>query len=201
MHEYGVLAMPEIGLGMWAYGVLALALVAASITDVREGKVRNVVTYPAVVIGLIGHTLVGGLGPGIDPDLGLLGSLSGLAVGFLPLLVAWLAGGIGGGDAKLMGAVGALTGWRFAIAAMFYGFAVAGIMAVVIMLKRRITKETLARIMRWLYLVFTPARPADPATEESPKIPFGLALCIGSAIALVDVLFRTATAPRLWFGI
>ena len=106
MHEYGVLAMPEIGLGMWAYGVLALALVAASITDVREGKVRNVVTYPAVVIGLIGHTLVGGLGPGIDPDLGLLGSLSGLAVGFLPLLVAWLAGGIGGAQAHGIGAVG-----------------------------------------------------------------------------------------------
>ncbi len=201
MRGYAVLAMPEIGLGMWAYGVLAVALVVASITDVREGKVLNVVTYPAIVIGLIGHALVGGLGPGEDPGLGLLGSLSGFAVGFGPLLVAWLAGGIGGGDAKLMGAVGALTGWRFTLAAMFYGFAVAGVMAVVIMLKRRITRETLARIMRWLYLVFTPAKPADPATEESPKLPFGLALCIGSAIALVDVLCSGAVAPRLWIGI
>ena len=168
---------------------------------VRQGKVRNIVTYPAVVIGLVGHALTGGVGPGGDPDLGLLGSLSGFAVGFLPLLVAWLAGGIGGGDAKLMGAVGALTGWRFAVAAMFYGFAVAGIMAIVIMLKRRITKETFGRILRWLYLAFTPARPADPATAESPTIPFGLALCIGSAIALADVLRHTAMAQRLWIGV
>jgi len=186
---------------MWAYGVLAVALVIASVTDVREGKVRNSVTYPAIVIGLIGHALVGGLGPGTDPKLGLLGALAGFAVGFVPLLLAWLAGGIGGGDAKLMGAVGALTGWRFTVAAMFYGFAIAVLMAVIVMLRRRIAKRTLLRIFRWLCLVFAPTGPVDPASEDSPKIAFGLALCIGAGIALLDVVFRTGTARRLWIGI
>lgn len=195
------MAVPEIGWEMWAYGVLAVALVIASVTDVREGKVRNSVTYPAIVIGLVGHALVGGLGPGTDPALGLLGALIGFAVGFVPLLLAWLAGGIGGGDAKLMGAVGALTGWRFAVVAMFYGFAIAGVMAVAVMVRRRITRKTLLRIFRWVYLVFSPTSPGDPAAEDSPKIAFGLALCIGSAIALVDVVFRTGTARRLWIGI
>ena len=191
----------EIGWEMWAYGVLAVALVVSSIGDVRDGKIRNAITYPAIVIGLVGHALVGGLWPVDDVRLGLLGSLGGFAAGFVPLLAAWLAGGIGGGDAKLMGAVGALTGWRFVVAAMFYGFAIAAVMAVAVMLKRRIVKETLSRIWRWLYLTFTPAKAADPATEESPKIPFGLALCIGSAIALADVLIRTPVAERLWVGI
>jgi len=200
-------ALPEIGWEMWAYGVLAVALVASSLSDIRDGTIRNAVTYPAILIGLIGHTvaaytLVGnGLWPVDEVRLGLLGSLGGFAAGFVPLLAAWLAGGIGGGDAKLMGAVGALTGWRFAVAAMFYGFIIAAVMAVGVMVKRRIVKKTLRRIWHWLYLTFTPAKAADPATQESPKIPFGLALCIGSAIALADVLIRTPVAERLWIGI
>ena len=71
----------------------------------------------------------------------------------------------------------------------------------VVMLRRRVARRTLSRILRWLYLLFSPARPADPATEESPKIPFGLALCIGSGVALADVLIRTPVAERLWIGI
>ena len=111
----------------WAYAALAVVLVAASVTDIRAGKIYNSITYPAIAVGLIGHTFVGGLaGTGHSP--GLVGALAGLAVGFGPLLVAWLAGGIGGGDAKLMAAVGALTGWEFTLTAMFYGFAVAAMM-------------------------------------------------------------------------
>ena len=189
-------AVPELGWEMWAYGVLAVALVVSAVSDIRDGKIRNAVTYPAIVIGLLGHTLLGGLG-GDDVQLGLYGSLGGFAAGFVPLSAAWLAGGIGGGDAKLMGAVGALTGWRFVVAAMFYGFGIAAVMAVAVMLKRRIARKTLLRIWQWLYLLFTPAKAADPATEESPKIPFGLALCIGSAIALTDVLIGGRIAERL----
>lgn len=194
--------MQHLSVEMWAYGVLALVLIAAAVTDIRTARIYNAVTYPAIAIGLIGHTLMGGprFGAG-EFELGLLGSLCGLAAGFLPLFVAWFAGGIGGGDAKLMGAVGALAGWRFALAAMFYGFAIAVVMAVVVMLSRRILKQTLARIWRFLSLLATPAGAADPATKESPKIAFGLALCIGSAIALVEVLMNGPVAKKLWMGI
>ncbi len=170
----------------WPFGVLAVVLVAAAVTDVRSGKIYNVVTYPALAVGLIGHTLVGRL-TGTDSDMGLLGALGGLAVGST-LLVAWLAGGIGGGDAKLMAAVGALTGWRFTVEAMLWGFVVAALMAVIVMVRRRIVRQTLGRIWRFLFLAMTPSRPASPATEASPRIPFGLALCIGSAVALARAL-------------
>ena len=67
---------------------------------------------------------MGGVGGRGGLDIGLAGSAAGFAVGFLPLLLVWLAGGIGGGDAKVMrGRV--LTGWRFTLAAMMYGFAAA----------------------------------------------------------------------------
>lgn len=176
--------MPFIRVEMWPWIVMGLLLVVASITDLRYGRIYNVVTYPAVAIALIGHTLVGGIGGVSDGDFGLAGAAVGLAVGFLPLLAAWLAGGIGGGDAKVMAAIGALGGWRFALDTLFYGLAVAAVMAFAIMIHRRILLQTLKRVAAFVYLAFTPSKPANPTTQQSPKIAFGLALCIGAAIAL-----------------
>lgn len=192
--------MPQLGVHLWAFGVLAVVLVVSAVTDIRCGKIFNVVTYPAIAIGLIGHTLLGGLG-GEGGSMGLAGALIGLAVGFGPMLAAWAAGGIGGGDAKLMAAVGALAGWRFTLAAMFYGFLVAGVMAIAVILKRRIARETLGRIGRFLYLVLTPGRPAGPTTQDSPKIPFGAALCVGAAAALIQVLLCGPLARKWPLGI
>ena len=187
--------------GAWAYCVLAVVLVIASVTDIRTGKIYNVVTYPAIAIGLIGHALAKGVGFADQAPMGLAGAAAGLAVGFLPLFAAWMAGGIGGGDAKLMGAVGALAGWRFALATLFYGFAVAAVMAVVVILKRRIARKTLVRILRFLYLTLTPTKPVDPAVKDSPKIAFGLALCIGAAVVLVDVALNGPLTKRFLLGI
>ncbi len=184
----------------WAYYVLAVILVAGSYTDLRYEKIYNWITFPGVLVGLAGHAVVGGLAGENQVQLGLAGSAAGLAVGFLPLMLAWLAGGIGGGDAKLMGAVGALTGWQFTLAAMMYGFAVAAVMAVAVMIARRVTLATLGRMWRSLVLVISARQATDPATPQSPKIPFGLALCIGSGIALIEVLVRGPVARKLLLG-
>jgi prepilin peptidase CpaA len=186
---------------MWCYGVLAVALVVSAVTDVRSGKIRNYVTYPAIAIGLIGHTLTSGIWQVDDMRLGLVGALAGLGAGFVPMLLAYMAGGIGGGDAKLMGAVGALAGWRFVVAAMFYGFAVAAVMALYVMLKKRVARRTLLRVLRFALLLATPSRPADPATADSPKVAFGLALCIGAALALLEALLRGPMAGKILPGI
>lgn len=182
--------MPPLRADMWPLAALVVMLVAAAYTDVRSGKIHNVVTYAGVAVGLIGHTLTGGLS-GADSGLsrlGLLGALAGLAVGFLPMLVVWRMGGIGGGDAKLLAAVGALSGWNFTLAVMLYGFLIAALMAMGVMIIRGIVRDTLGRIWRFLVLALSKAKPAGPATSQSPKIPFGLALCIGGLAHLVDVV-------------
>jgi len=189
--------MPPHLFEMWAYGVLALVLVAAAVVDVRTGKIHNWITYPAVAAALIGHYF-GGTELLSNRRLGVDGALIGLTVGFLPLFLAWKAGGIGGGDAKLMAAVGALTGWKFALATLFYGFAVAGVMALLVMLRRRIVKRTVGRVWRFVVLTLMRAGPEDPAGADSPKIAFGLALCIGAALELADALAGGPIAGRLF---
>ena len=192
--------MPQLGANFWAYVVLAVVLTIAAVTDVRSGKIYNWTTYPAVLIALVGHLIMGGL-HGTDGTLGLWGSLAGLGVGFIPMFAAWRAGGIGGGDAKIMGVVGALCGWRFALTSMFYGFLIAAIMAIAVMLYKRITRDTLKRLFAFAFALLVRAKPSDPATEQSPKIPFGLALCIGAGIALVLVCIYGPTGKMFLLGI
>ena len=178
------------GVSPWAAAALAVVLVSAAVVDLRYKKVPNWLTYPAIAAGLLGHGLCGWLA-GSDGQLGLLGSLAGLAVGFFPLALCWLAGGIGGGDAKLAGAIGALGGWRLALSALVYGIIVAAIMAVVVMVRRRLLRRTLRRVWHTLVLLVSrAARPADPTSADSPTIPFAVALCVGAAGAMLEPLVR-----------
>lgn len=171
----------------WPYAVMVIMLIVAAVTDFRTGKIYNWVTYPALAAGLIGHTLVGGLG-GSEVSLGLAWSLAGAAAAFGPMFLAWLAGGIGGGDAKLMAAVGALAGWTFALSAMFYGFAVAAVMAIIVMIRHKAVKQTMGRVWRFVAVASMRGKPADPAASDSRKIPFGIALCLGATFAMIEFI-------------
>ena len=182
MHLLGEIWPP--GLMPWAAVVLAAVVLAAAWADLKYNRVPNWVTYPAILMGLAGHAAAGGIQGGAA-DFGLTGAAAGFAVGFFPLLLCWLAGGIGGGDAKLMGAIGALGGWRLALAAMMYGFILAAVMALIVMVRQRVVRRTLGRIWTAMRLLLTPgARAADPSSADSPKIPFAVALCLGTLLAL-----------------
>ena len=60
-------------------------------------------------------------------------------------------------------------------------------MAIIIMIRKRIVRDTLGRIGRFMFLLFVRMKPGDPAKPESPRLAFGLALCIGAGAALVLV--------------
>jgi prepilin peptidase CpaA len=194
-----------VGISPWQVALILALVLAAAVVDLRCGKVPNWLTLPAIALALVGHALFGGLSGaaaapaeaglwvravlGHEADIGLSGALIGLAVGFLPLAVVWLAGGIGGGDAKLMGAIGALGGWKLAIGAMMYGFTVAALMAIFVMVYKGIAWRTIKRVWHTIVLLSSATRPADPTTKDSPQIPFAVALCLGTVLAMLSMLW------------
>lgn len=172
-----------------ADGLLVVVLAAAAVSDMARGRIYNWLTYPAALAGLAlwaagGYVDSGWAGAGH----GLKSASLGLLVGFVPMAVAFYLGGIGGGDAKLAAAVGALARPWLTIYALFYGFLAGGAIAVVVMIRKRIVRRTAGRIWRFLWIASLrgPARPVSPSDASSPRIPFGLALCLGTLWALVE---------------
>jgi prepilin peptidase CpaA len=83
-------------------GALLCAAISA-VPDVRNRRIPNIVTGPAILAGLALHAVLGGWS-GLGSS-----ALAGLIAGVV-FLAFWLAGGLGAGDVKLMIAVGTLSG-------------------------------------------------------------------------------------------
>jgi len=159
------------------YGVMAIC--AAS--DLTTGKIYNHVTYPAALLGLLLALLSGGW-----TELGA--HAGGFAVGFVPFFVLFLLGGMGGGDVKLMGAAGAIMGFPTIIGGLFHVILVGGVIAVSAMLWKGVLwrglRNALWSAITWALPMKT--QPLDPANSQ--KIPFGLAIALGTVWASLEGL-------------
>ncbi len=170
-----------------AAAVLVAVVVTAAATDLARGQVYNWLTYPAVLAGLAIWTVAGAVDGGWSGAVGGLGgSLAGLLIAFVPMLIAFQLGGIGGGDAKLAAAIGAIGCTRLALYALFYGFLVSGVIALIVMVSRRVVRQTMGRIGRFLWLLSAGARPAAPTAPGSPKIATALGWAIGTIWAVAE---------------
>lgn len=127
------------------YGGLLIVLIISSITDLYQRRILNLVTYPAVFIALLAYCLIGGLD-------GFLFSLRGLAFGFVVFLLPYLMGAMGAGDVKLMSVVGSVLGLRYTVVALLFIVIAGGVIAIVMMLYRRIFRKTLSNI--FMSLIF-----------------------------------------------
>lgn len=134
--------------GVATVGVLFLALLVSTWTDMTQRKIFNWVTYPTFFFGvglnLIGTVVAASTGVSFDPPLtadvesvawwqrlgvvGLASSLLGAAVCFFALLVAYrLSGNGGAGDVKLATAIGSLVGATIGISVVLYTYVIAGV--------------------------------------------------------------------------
>ena len=83
--------------------ILWVGLLIGAATDLRAGKIPNVLTFPMMALGVVTHLV---LGP--DPWLGLMG----LGAAFVVHFVGFALGIEKAGDAKLMMGLGACVGWH-----------------------------------------------------------------------------------------
>lgn len=86
-----------------SFALTAVACLTAAVVDVRQRRIPNRITFPAMGLLLVLHGLLSGW-PGLrEAGLGLVG-------GFLVMLVPHLFGVLGAGDVKLVAAAGAGLG-------------------------------------------------------------------------------------------
>ncbi len=177
-----------------AYALLVIVLIVAAAFDLATGRVPNALTLPAILIGLGWAAASGVLGHDSGGALaGLKASGIGLAVAFVPFFLLFAGGGIGGGDAKLMTAVGAISAsWHCVVSTTIYAVVVAAFLAVVVMIREGLVRQTLRRIFGAVLLIGS-KRKAELDREDTRRIPFAVAVAIGGIVAGLETLIGVST--------
>lgn len=162
----------------------AIFALSAGITDARSRRIPNWLTYPAIPLAILLHTIAGGW-PGAK--LSLLGTALGLGA-LLPFV---LVRSLGGGDWKLVGALGAFFGPRRLVQVLIYTLLINGVMALVMVIwKKRVGKtlRNLAHLIAAFFRFHLPPSDLSIDNPEAVKVPFGVA-------AAVAVLIYVSSQP------
>ncbi len=136
-------AIQSFALPNGAVGVSGLILVALFLacvpSDIREFRIPNRFTYPALAAGLglnlvlsLLHSLEYSAFDGWLGGIGLKDSVTGLLLCFSGMTLFFVTLGCGAGDVKLMAAVGALLGWRGGVEVWLYAMLLAAAYVILI---------------------------------------------------------------------
>ena len=167
--------------GDWEYR-LAVATLAVAVCggwlDWRWRRIPNWLTLPALLFGIGVHVAAAGW-PGAKD------ALAGAGLGLGLLLPFVLVRGLGAGDWKLMGALGALTGRERLVMVLLLSMLIAGLMAVVEMVRRRRVKQTLSNTLKLVGVAATFGRGGACKeitldNSELMTLPFGVAAAIAT---------------------
>ncbi len=177
--------------------------IAAAALDVATRRIPNVLTYPAILLGL-------GLNAILPPILEAAGlnvaalwlGASGLRDGLMGFglcavigIVSFIARGLGGGDVKLLAAVGALLGLSAVIPVLFNTLVFAALIGVLNWVAR-------GEIVSRMQLIATGMLTAIATRRHMENIypfgrseaPFGLALLLGLILAQFIALHEVVLA-------
>ena len=169
-----------------AVAVLVITL-GAAITDLRERRISNVLTVPAMAAGLLFHGL-------LPWGQGWLFALTGFALGAGLLLLPYILGGGGMGDIKLLAALGTWLGPRGLLIAFACGVIVGAAFTLVCL----VTGKSLEELVRPMARASQPhdagsgvASRAKRFTASSRKaLPFAVPLAVGTWLMVAMALVR-----------
>ena len=151
-----------------------LLAIAGGWTDWRSRRIPNWLTVPGLVLGIAVNLWLHGW-PGAKASL--LGAGLGLAL-LLPFV---LIRSLGAGDWKFVGALGAFLGPENLLTVLLLGILVNGLMALIMIVRKKRLRETLRNLGRMLAAFLTMHLPGPDLTLDNPdlvKVPFGVAVAI-----------------------
>jgi len=168
-----------------ANSILAISLLVATYTDLRDGKVYNKLTFPCILLGFLLNTLFGGLG-------GSWLSLSGVGVSLIVAVALAVCVGpaFGGGDLKLIAAVGALRGPEFVLWTVLFSALAGGVLVWVPLIRQRIVGYTLRNLVWNVYRKHVLQEEVSFAEGSlGGKQPFAVAILAGAVLAFARLAF------------
>ena len=149
--------------------------------DVRERRIPNTLTGPAMVAGLLLHLWVGGWA-----QMGA-SALAGLIAGGI-FLVLYLAGGMGAGDVKLMTAVGCLAGLSSLRLVMVATVLSGGVFALALALYRGRLRQTVRNVFALIAhhrrSGLTPHPELNLGNTATLRLPFALPIAAGCLVTV-----------------
>ena len=152
-----------------------------SVFDVKSRRVPNLLTGPAILLGLMLHFSLGGW-----RELASAAA-AGLICGLI-FLVFYLAGGMGAGDVKLITAVGCLCGLHNIVFLLALTGIAGGVMAVSLALVRGQLAQTfrnvIALISHHRSEGLTPHPEINVLNTNTLRLPYALAISAGCAFTL-----------------
>jgi prepilin peptidase CpaA len=176
-------------------GACVLVVILASVTDLRQRRIPNHLTFPALGFGLAAHLWSTGWG-------GFVVSLSGALVA--PCVLSMLHGGKGPGmgDIKLAAALGAILGPPLGSVVILLSAVAGGFLAALWMLRAAPLQDTplgpaLFVVLNRLFPQRGGERPGKPGKPIGGMfIPYGIALGVGTVATLVVCW---STGVKQWF--
>jgi prepilin peptidase CpaA len=144
--------------------------------DIRERRIPNRLTGPAIAAGLLLHLAAGGW-RGLGDS-----AIAGLIAGGL-FAIFFLAGGMGAGDVKLMAAVGCIAGTPSLVLLAISTAIAGGIFALAVSIHHGRLRETLGNAIavlahhgRW---GLTPHPELNLGNPRALRLPFALPIAAG----------------------
>lgn len=147
--------------------------------DVRYRRIPNVLVVATLLAGISINSFFNGWG-------GMLSSLEGFALAFIPMLLMHIFGALGAGDVKLFGAVGAVLGVSLVPLTFVVVVMLGAVLAVYTMLRAGTVLTTLHGVFR-IFVGILPGWEMPRfamAPDRKHTIPYGVAIMLGSLISV-----------------
>jgi prepilin peptidase CpaA len=152
--------------------LILVAIAIAVVTDIRRRRIYNVLTFPAMALGIALNTVLNG-------GTGLFLSVTGLLLGAAIFLLPVATGGRGAGDLKLLAAIGALGGPVFVFWCAIFTSMIGGVFAIAVLLYKRRFISVAGGMALDLYTQQT------PRMTSNIRLPYAIPIALGAVAALI----------------
>jgi prepilin peptidase CpaA len=167
--------------------VLVLAVLVATVTDLRSRRIPNWLTVSALVLAFVLNALIAYPSP-LD---GVWLAAKGFALAFALNLVMYMLHMIGAGDVKLLAAVGAMVGYSDFVGIFLLTALIGGVLAIILMLVKGRVRQTLWNVAYMVGELMKFRAPhvtreqLDVGSSKALRLPGAVRICLGVVAFLV----------------